>query len=107
MSLFRRALVLAGALAAVVLGPLAPSASAVGDPHRSDAVYVLSNQPLGNQVLVFDRAVDGALTSDGAYDTGGVGTGGGLGSQGAVTLDDAGRHLYAVNAGSGTISSFR
>ena len=105
MSLFRRALVLTAGVATTVLGPLAPSVSA--SPARPDAVYVLSNQPAANEVLVFDRADDGTLSASGAYDTGGVGTGGGLGSQGAVVLDGAGRYLYAVNAGSGTISSFR
>ena len=71
------------------------------------AVYVLSNQPAGNSVLRFDRQRDGSLVPNGKYPTGGTGTGGGLGSQGAVTVDDAGRYLYAVNAGSASLTSFR
>lgn len=56
---------------------------------------------------MFDRGADGSLTPAGSYPTGGTGTGAGLGSQGAVAVDDAGRYLYAVNAGSGTVTSFR
>ena len=44
--------------------------------------------------------------SAGTYATGGLGTGAGLGSQGAVTLSDNGKHLFAVNAGSNSISEF-
>lgn len=108
MSLFHPAPVLLAAAAAVLGGggPMAAVAEAEAAPAPG-AVYVLGNQPSGNQVLVFDRAADGTLSSAGAYPTGGTGTGGGLGSQGAVVLDGAGRHLYAVNAGSGSISSFR
>ena len=68
---------------------------------------MLSNQPAGNAVLRFDRGRDGSLVQSGSYPTGGTGTGGGLGSQGAVTLDDTGRYLYAVNPGSATVTSFR
>jgi 6-phosphogluconolactonase (cycloisomerase 2 family) len=102
MSLLRRALVPALAALAGVAG-FADQAAAAPTPG---AVYVLSNQQAGNAVLVFDRAADGTLTPAGSYATGGAGTSGGLGSQGAVTLDPAGRFLYAVNAGSDTVSSF-
>jgi 6-phosphogluconolactonase len=70
------------------------------------AVYTLSNQADGNSVLVFNRAVDGSLTSAGAFPTGGQGTGGSLGNQGAVILDPSNRWLFAVSAGSNEISSF-
>jgi 6-phosphogluconolactonase len=113
MSLFRRALALAG-LAGVALLSTSVHASA-GSPDRipvaanasRGAVYVLGNQPAGNAVVRFDRQRDGSLVQSGMYPTGGAGTGGGLGSQGAVTLDDTGRYLYAVNPGSATLSSFR
>jgi 6-phosphogluconolactonase len=42
---------------------------------------------------------------NGGRPRGGAGTGGGLGSQGALVLD--GRRLFAVNAGSNTISALR
>jgi 6-phosphogluconolactonase len=70
------------------------------------AVYVLGNQAAGNAVLVYDRAADGTLSAAGAYPTGGAGTGGGLGSQGALTLSDDGRTLFAANAGSDSVSVF-
>jgi 6-phosphogluconolactonase len=68
------------------------------------AVYVMSNAPAGNEVVVFDRAADGTLTPAGSYATGGYGTGGGLGNQGGVT--QYGRWLFTVNAASNDISSF-
>lgn len=74
---------------------------------EAGAVYALSNAPDGNVVLVWDRAADGTLTPAGSYPTGGLGTGGGLGSQGAIILSDSGRWLFAVDAGSNEISSFR
>src|SRR5262249_30025697 len=60
--------------------------------------------PAGNQILVFDRAVDGTLSAAGHVATGGAGTGGGLGNQGALTLSDDGRWLLAVNAASNDVS---
>lgn len=71
------------------------------------AVYALTNSPTGNAVVVYRRAGDGSLTWAGSYATGGTGTGAGLGSQGAVIVGEDGRLLFAVNAGSNTISSFR
>ena len=67
---------------------------------------MLSNQVAGNAVIAYDRAADGTLSLDASYPTGGLGTGAGLGSQNAVVVDDSGRHVYAVNAGSDTITSF-
>ena len=100
MSLFRRALAVA-TLAGVALAAAPLSATADAAPPGRGTVYVLSNQPAGNAVLRFERQRDGSLVQAGSYPTGGTGTGGGLGSQGAVTLDDHGRYLYAVNAGNG------
>jgi 6-phosphogluconolactonase len=107
MSLLRRAFAVLVATAAATLALAIASPDVAMAAPSPGAVYVLSNQVSGNAVLVFDRAADGSLTAAGSYATGGAGTGGGLGSQGAVVLDEAGRHLYAVNAGSGTITSFR
>jgi 6-phosphogluconolactonase len=104
MSLLRRALAIAAVVAAPAALTVTAGAASAGSPG---AVYVLSNQTSGNQVLVFDRHGDGGLDPAGSYDTLGTGTGGGLGSQGAVVIDDDGRYLYAVNAGSDTITSFR
>jgi 6-phosphogluconolactonase (cycloisomerase 2 family) len=55
----------------------------------------------------FDRAPDGSLTPAGTFATGGVGLADLGGRQGAVELSGDGRYLYAVNAGSNTVSVFR
>ena len=73
---------------------------------RSGAVYTLSNDPAGNRVLAFDRAKDGTLTPSGSVASGGTGNGSNLGSQGAIVLSSDKEWLFAVNAGSDSISSF-
>jgi 6-phosphogluconolactonase len=80
---------------------------ALADSGQTGAVYTLSNTPGGNAVVVFNRAGDGTLTPAGTFATGGKGSGSGLGSQGSVTLSRDGRWLFAVNAGSNSVSSFR
>jgi 6-phosphogluconolactonase (cycloisomerase 2 family) len=95
--------VVAGALGAVaVAGPAqAATAGRISEgPHTT--VYTETNAAAGNEVLAYDA--DGSQV--GHYATGGVGNGGGLGSQGAVTVADYGHTLYAVNAGSDTVSEF-
>jgi 6-phosphogluconolactonase len=94
-------LAVAAALAVVLLALAAP-AMASGGGRGGGAVYTLTNSASGNAVAVFDRAHDGSLTAEGTVSTGGAGTGAGLGSQGALVLDDD--RLFAVNAGSNTIS---
>ena len=69
-------------------------------------VYALTNATAGNEVLVYDRALNGMLTYSGSCASGGNGSGGGLGNQGGVILADEGEVLLAVNAGSNSISSF-
>jgi 6-phosphogluconolactonase len=77
-----------------------PASAAAG------AVYTLTNSSSGNAVMMFNRSANGHLALGGTFSTGGVGTGAGLGSQGAVILDASNRFLFAVNAGSNTISVF-
>src|SRR5262245_38807902 len=94
------------ALALGLLAALALVATA-GAAHQGGPaghVYVLSNSPAGNAVLDYSRASDGSLSGPVSYPTGGTGTGGGLGSQGSIVID--GDDLYAVNAGSNSISRF-
>jgi 6-phosphogluconolactonase (cycloisomerase 2 family) len=79
-------------------------AQAAGDNLLAGAVYTLSNAVAGNSVVVFSRRSDGVLSQRGAVLTGGKGTGAGLGSQGAVALSLDGRWVYAVDAGSNTVS---
>jgi 6-phosphogluconolactonase (cycloisomerase 2 family) len=84
------------------------AAAALTAPARAEeiagAVYVASNAPAGNTILVFDRSADGVLTFADEVATGGLGTGAGLGNQGGIVLDPSGRRLYAVNAGDDSIS---
>ncbi len=106
MSRSRTRIVLSALAGAGALLALLPAPAQAHARHAGGAVYVLSNQPAGNAVIAYDRAPDGTLTPAGSYPTGGTGTGAGLGSQDAVLLDEQARHLYAVNAGSDTVSSF-
>lgn len=86
--------------------PLAPAAVASRGGAAVGSVFTLSNAAAGNAVLAFSRAADGSLTAAGSFATQGNGTGAGLGSAGAVTLSRDGRFLFAVNAGSNSITSF-
>ncbi len=99
-----RTLVLGSALLATLA--LATAATASSSDNSPGAVYTLTNSPAGNAVAVFGRAADGTLAPQGQFPTGGAGTGSGLGSQGAVVLSGGGRQLFAVNAGSDSISLF-
>lgn len=107
--------VLAALLAAAALG-LVGSQTAFADPgHGSgNVVFVQSNQPGGNQILVFHRAGDGQLAPAGTYATGGLGGAAlpgtqsdHLASQGSLVFSRRHRLLIAVNAGSDTVSTFR
>jgi 6-phosphogluconolactonase (cycloisomerase 2 family) len=97
-------------LAALLVSGLTLATGTVRAANDSPgAVYSLTNAaaPAGNAVIIYNRAANGTLTSAGPnVPTGGLGTGSGLGSQGAVILSDDGSWLFAVNAGSNSISSF-
>lgn len=103
--------VLAGLGAACSEQPTAPdgafAAAAVDGARTIGAVYLTSNAPGSNEILAFNRAADGRLTPAGAYPTGGAGTGTGLGNQASMVLTRDHRYLYAVNAGSDDVSTFR
>ena len=79
------------------------------------AVYTMTNEANGNQVVVFNRNAGGRLTLAGAIPTEGLGSGpapvrGGLDpleSQDSLVLTKDNRWLLAVNAGSNEISVFR
>jgi 6-phosphogluconolactonase len=93
-----------GALAAVAL---AAPAIASESPEVAGAAYTLTNAPAGNAVLAYTRYEDGSLSPAGSFASGGNGSGTGLGSQDSVIVDESRRWLFAVNAGSDSISSFR
>jgi len=84
-----------------------PWGAALAARHDVGAVYTMTNAESGNEILVFNRAETGGLTAAGSFDTAGTGTGTGLGNQSALVLSDDGKWLFAVNAGSDTISVFR
>src|SRR6185437_5625414 len=73
-------------------------------------VYVLTNQPSGNGVMVYHRLPSGKLTPRVVYPTGGNGAGTGtdpLQSQNPLVLNDTRKILIAVNAGSDSVSAFK
>jgi 6-phosphogluconolactonase (cycloisomerase 2 family) len=94
-------LIFTSALTAVIVLSSASAFAAAG------AVYTITNSSSGNEVMVFNRAADGQISPSGVFATGGTGTGKGLGNQGALAVDAANRFLFAVNAGSDSISVFR
>ncbi|WBB69336.1 beta-propeller fold lactonase family protein [Micromonospora sp. WMMD812] len=76
-----------------------------------DALFVQTNKAEGNTIKVYDRDEDGRLAPAGEYETGGLGgfTIGApvdaLASQGSLTFHDG--LLFALNAGSNTVTVFR
>ena len=94
--------VLAAAFAAVAVPAAALADNAPALAHG--AVFAITNATTGNGVATFARGVDGSLTYAGTVATGGTGMGAGLGSQGAVAVSQDGKELFAVNAGSNSIS---
>jgi 6-phosphogluconolactonase (cycloisomerase 2 family) len=97
-------------VAPVVAGADLPGPSYFGGADH--AVFVQTDNSAGNQVVAYDRSDDGGLTPAGTYNTGGTGgqlTGSvvdHLASQGSLTYDPRAAELYAVNAGSNTVSVF-
>jgi 6-phosphogluconolactonase (cycloisomerase 2 family) len=97
---------------AAVIGAACAVAQAASASAGS-VVWVQTNQPTGNSVVVYDRGSDGRLTRAGTYPTGGEGgvaapgtESDHLGSQGSLVYDEAGSLLFAVNAGSNSLSAF-
>src|SRR5215475_4091836 len=82
---------------------IASAALAHDDRHY---VYTQNNAQGDNRVLVFEQHANGALVNVSSFSTGGAGAGANLGSQGALALSQDGRWLFAVNAGSNSISVF-
>ena len=103
MSKLRKFPILALAAFALLAGPAAADAMAGG----GGALYTQTNDAAGNAVQAFDRARDGSLTPAGTFSTGGAGLAGLGGRQGAVELSDDEDSVYAINAGSDTVTAFR
>ena len=109
--------VVGAAAVAAVAGFATPAfastaASSFGYSGASHAVFVQTDSTSGNHVVAYHRAADGALRPAGSYATGGLGgiLGGSVvdhtASQGSLTYDPWHSLLYAVNAGSNTVSVF-
>lgn len=82
---------------------------------QSGACYTMTNAIEGNEIAAFVRGDDGLLTPIGNYSTNGLGStefDGGEGldpliSADSIIVSEDQRYLFAVNAGSDSITSFR
>jgi 6-phosphogluconolactonase (cycloisomerase 2 family) len=99
---------------AAVAAVLASSAAANTGDSASSVVFVQTNEPTGNHVVTYDVTSSGALARAGTFATGGNGgiaTPGTesdhLASQGSLVYDARAGLLFAVNAGSDSVSTFR
>lgn len=109
-SFLSRFLIAAAALLALLTASALAGGAAYAQPNAPQAVgavYVMTNATAGNSILVYNRQANGNLKSVGQYYAGGTGTGAGLGSQGSLILSPDNQWLFAVNAGSNSISSLR
>lgn len=107
MKMIGKALLLAAVSGAIHTAQAANEFEAFAPQH---AVFVMTNDADSNEVIAFERTPYGTLQGSHRYSTGGRGSGGTvdpLGSQGSLTLSDDGSLLFAANAGSGTVSTFR
>jgi len=108
------ALGLAGVAAPAAAGAAGAAGPAwgYGPPGGHNVVFVQTDNLAGNQVVTYDRAPGGALSLAGTYATGGLGgqlngsVADHLASQGSLAYDARQGLLYAVNAGSNTVSVF-
>jgi 6-phosphogluconolactonase len=93
---------------AIFLVPTVGAVPSNHGPSNSGTVYIMTNDPSGNQVVIYDRAADGSLTWVANVATGGLGMSGLTGNnQGGLLLSTDGRWLFVVNAGSNDFSVFR
>jgi hypothetical protein len=105
-----RKTLVAGAALAAAAAALGTAGTAQAHGQRGGSVFVQTDNPDANSVVAYDRAADGTLHRAGTYATGGRGgvLGGSqidhLASQGALAR--SGNTLFAVNAGSNTVSVF-
>jgi 6-phosphogluconolactonase (cycloisomerase 2 family) len=103
----RKALLLGALAAGTFQAAQADDFAAHGPQH---AVFVMTNDADANEVVAYERTAYGTLQGARRFATGGRGSGGTvdpLGSQGSLTLSEDGSLLFAANAGSGTVSTFR
>jgi 6-phosphogluconolactonase (cycloisomerase 2 family) len=107
-------LLLAGLVLLVATAPGAAQALSKPPPSSSGpVVFVQTNEPSGNRILVYDVAGGGQLTPAGSNATGGNGGVAApgsepdhLASQSSLVYDAGHSLLFAVNAGSNSVSTF-
>ena len=115
----RSAVAVAAAAAAISAFTLTPAFASQASRTETDArrgadhaLFVQTDSLAGNSVIAYHRADSGALTWVGTYATGGLGGVAvkapldSLASQGSLTLDPEHGLLFAVNAGSDTLTEF-
>jgi 6-phosphogluconolactonase (cycloisomerase 2 family) len=110
----------AGAFALAATPAMATPGHGHGHGHshqnkgKPGAVYTETQDPAGNEVVVYRRSAKGKLSEIARVATGGVGSATNppfgfpiLDSQGGVELTRSNRLVFAVNAGDDTVSSFK
>ncbi len=109
----RGALATAAAAAALPLSSVVVAHASAGErDDGGSAVFVQTNSPTGNSIVAYDRNRDGTLSKDSTYPTGGNGgraagsASDPLASQGSLVYDAGASLLFAVNAGSDSVSVF-
>src|ERR1700735_4309064 len=106
------AVALTTATATALAGPAGAATAHDSLAGAGHAVFVQTDNTAGNRVIAYHRSGDGALTLARSYPTHGLGgqlagsVGDHLASQGSLTYDPGPGLLYAVNAGSNTLSVF-
>lgn len=120
----RRSLVAAVLGAAVTAGPVAAAGAAgpgapqggfpgPGGPGQGHAVFVQTDSPSGNQIIVLDQHADGRLSDRDTVATGGLGGQASgavvdkLASQGSLVYDPSRQLLFAVNVDRARFRYFR
>ena len=107
------ALAIAGAGSNVAGAQTHRDRSHFGQGGANHVVFVQTDNVAGNEVVAYDRAHNGTLDLAATYDTGGLGGAlngavvDDLASQGSLGYSSDHGLLFAVNAGSNTVSVFR
>ena len=82
------------------------SRSTSGMGPGEGVVFTMSNSTAQNSILAYQQSSNGTLSFIGETASGGTGSGSSLSSQGALVHNFPETWLFAVNAGSNSISSF-
>jgi 6-phosphogluconolactonase len=103
-----RGILALSAMASITLS--APGHASNTNFETGHAVFVMTNNAESNEIISYERNPYGSLNAGRNFKTDGRGSGGKgdpLGAQGSLTLSQDHQWLFAVNAGSGTLSVFR